>query len=61
MWWLNEEGHLKGLSKNIYYAEGFGGNTILVDSENDLVIVSRWLEPSKLSDFVNIVEQSINR
>jgi CubicO group peptidase (beta-lactamase class C family) len=61
MWWLNEENHLKNLSKKIYYAEGFGGNTILVDSENDLVIVSRWLEPSKLSDFVNIVERSINR
>ena len=61
MWWLNEEHHLKNLSKRIYYAEGFGGNTILVDSENDLVIVSRWLEPSKLSDFVNIVERSINK
>jgi CubicO group peptidase (beta-lactamase class C family) len=61
MWWLNEEDHLKNLSKKIYYAEGFGGNTILIDTENDLVIVSRWLEPSKLSDFVNIVERSINR
>lgn len=61
MWWLNEEGRLKNLSKKIYYAEGFGGNTILVDDENDLVIVSRWLEPSKLSDFVNIVERAINR
>lgn len=59
MWWLNEENHLKDVSKKIYYAEGFGGNTILVDKENDLVIVSRWLEPSKLSDFVNIVERSL--
>jgi CubicO group peptidase (beta-lactamase class C family) len=61
MWWLNEEDHLKNLSKKIYYAEGFGGNTILVDNENDIVIVSRWLEPSKLSDFVNIVERAIRR
>ena len=60
MWWLNEENRLKGLSKKIYFAEGFGGNTILVDNENDLVIVSRWLEPSKLSDFVNIIERSLN-
>jgi hypothetical protein len=61
MWWLNQENRLKGLSNKIYYAEGFGGNTILIDNENDLVIVSRWLEPSKLSDFVNMVERSIIR
>jgi CubicO group peptidase (beta-lactamase class C family) len=60
MWWTNEENHLKDLSKKIYYAEGFGGNFILIDNENDIVIVARWLEPSKLSDFVNIVVRSIN-
>ena len=61
MWWTNEDDRLKDLSKKIYYAEGFGGNTILIDHENDLVIVSRWLEPSRLSDFVNMVVSSINR
>jgi CubicO group peptidase (beta-lactamase class C family) len=61
MWWLNEDDRLKGLPKKIYYAEGFGGNTILIDNANDLVIVARWLEPSKLSEFVNIVERAITR
>jgi CubicO group peptidase (beta-lactamase class C family) len=61
MWWTNEDNRLKGLSNKIYYAEGFGGNTILIDNENDIVIVSRWLEPSKLSDFVKMVVSSINR
>jgi CubicO group peptidase (beta-lactamase class C family) len=51
MWWTNKENHLKDVSEKIYYAEGFGGNSIIVDNENDLVIVVRWLEPSKLSDF----------
>lgn len=61
MWWLNEENRLKGASKKVYYAEGFGGNSIVVDAEHDLVIVSRWLEPSKLPDLVNIVESSITQ
>ena len=60
MWWTNEEDHLKALSKKIYYAVGFGGNFILIDNENDLVIVARWLEPSKLSEFVNIIVSSVN-
>ena len=60
MWWTNKENHLKDVSEKIYYAEGFGGNSIIVDNENDLVIVVRWLEPSKLSDFVKMVVRSVN-
>jgi CubicO group peptidase (beta-lactamase class C family) len=59
MWWTNEEGALKGLSKNIYYADGFGGNYIIVDNEHDLVIVARWLDSGKLSEFVNLVIKSV--
>jgi CubicO group peptidase (beta-lactamase class C family) len=59
MWWTNAEDRFKGLSKNIYSAEGFGGNSIIVDTEHDLVIVARWLEPSKASDFVNLVLKAI--
>lgn len=54
MWWLNKKGnrHWEGLSENIYYAAGFGGNFIVVDKENDLVVVTRWLEPSKIGEFM---------
>ena len=33
MWWLNKKGnrHWKGLSEDIYYAAGFGGNFIVID------------------------------
>jgi len=55
MWWTNEEGRLGNVSKKIYSADGFGGNFIVVDSEHDLVIVARWLEPNKLSEFVQLV------
>lgn len=57
MWWLNKKGprHWEGVSENIYYAAGFGGNFIIIDKENDLVIVTRWLEPSKIGEFVKKV------
>ena len=54
MWWLNKKGdrHWEGLSEDIYYAAGFGGNFIVVDKEHDLVVVTRWLEPSKIGKFM---------
>jgi len=57
MWWLNKKGsrHWKGLSEDIYYAAGFGGNFIVIDKENDLVIVTRWLEPNKIGEFMTLV------
>lgn len=62
MWWLNKKGsrHWEGLSENIYYAAGFGGNFIVIDQENDLVIVTRWLEPSKIGEFMKLVNESID-
>lgn len=57
MWWLNKPGsrHWKGLSEEIFYAAGFGGNFIVVDRERDLVVVTRWLEPSQIEAFMNKV------
>lgn len=57
MWWLNKPGsrQWKGLSENIFYAAGFGGNFIVIDREKDLVIVTRWLEPSQIEEFMKKV------
>ena len=54
MWWLNTKGnrHWKGLSETIFYAAGFGGNFIVIDRENNLVVVTRWLQPSKIKEFM---------
>jgi CubicO group peptidase (beta-lactamase class C family) len=60
MWWTNEENRLKGSSKNIYYADGFGGNYIVIDEEHDLVIVARWIDSGKLGDLVKLVTSSID-
>ncbi|GMN10133.1 serine hydrolase [Croceitalea sp. MTPC9] len=62
MWWLNKKGnrHWEGLSENIFYAAGFGGNFIVIDKENNLVVVTRWLEPRKIGEFVTMVNASLN-
>jgi len=59
LWWTNAENALGDISKNIYYASGFGGNYIIVDNDHDLVIAVRWLEPAKLGEFVRLVISSV--
>lgn len=61
MWWLNAEGsrNMADLDKELFYAAGFGGNFIIVDQKNNMVIVTRWLEPSKLEEFLNLIYKHI--
>jgi CubicO group peptidase (beta-lactamase class C family) len=62
MWWLNK-GPRKWKEVNeefIYYAAGFGGNFIVIDKKNDLVIVTRWLEPNKVGSMVKLVMDAMN-
>jgi len=59
LWWTNEENQLGNVSKKIYYANGFGGNFIVVDSEHDLVIVARWLEPNKIGELTQLVIKAV--
>ena len=61
MWWLNSEGdrNMKKIDREIFYAAGFGGNFIVVDQKRKMVIVTRWLEPSKFEDFLNLVYKNL--
>ncbi|MBT8285138.1 MAG: serine hydrolase [Flavobacteriaceae bacterium] len=61
LWWLNTAGdrHWEGWSENLYYAAGFGGNFIVVDQEHDLVVVTRWLEPNKIEEFMSLLEKAL--
>ena len=59
MWWINTTKKWKDVSSEIYYAVGAGGNYIVIDNEHDLVVVARWMDDSKMGDFMNLVEQSI--
>ena len=58
MWWLDPNDtnlRMKALSPNGFYAAGFGGNYIVVEPDHDLVLVMRWLEPARASEFVSMV------
>jgi|TARA_B110000503_G_scaffold59511_1_gene94816 CubicO group peptidase (beta-lactamase class C family) len=58
MWWLNKKGinrFWEGVPQNIFYAAGFGGNYIVIIPDEDIVIVTRWLEPSQIGLFVKKV------
>ena len=61
MWWLNKKGsrYWEGLSEHLYYAAGFGGNYIVIDRENDIVVVTRWLEPSKIGQFMALLNAAL--
>ena len=55
MWWLNKKGTSRfweGVPENVFYAAGFGGNFIVIVPDEELVIVTRWLEPSQIRSFV---------
>ncbi|RIV46494.1 serine hydrolase domain-containing protein [Flagellimonas pelagia] len=60
MWWLNQNGprHWEGVPEHVFYAAGFGGNFIVVDQKTGLLIVTRWLEPSKIGEFVKQVYEA---
>jgi len=61
MWWINTSKRWKDVSSDLYYAAGFGGNYIVIDHANDLVVVTRWMDDSQMGAFMNLVEQSISQ
>ncbi|MGD1946962.1 MAG: serine hydrolase domain-containing protein [Croceivirga sp.] len=61
MWWLNRVGNRQwsGVNENVFYAAGFGGNFIVIDKENEIVVVTRWLEPSKIGELMKRVSAAV--
>lgn len=62
MWWLNKKGprHWENVSEDIYYAAGFGGNFIVVDRKHNVVVVTRWLEPRKIGEFMQTLTKALD-
>ena len=59
MWWLNKGARKwDGLPENIYYGAGFGGNYVVIIPDSNLVIVARWIDSSKIGDFVKKIVDS---
>lgn len=62
LWWLNQkEGtrYIPEAGEDMYYAAGFGGNFIVIIPQENMVIVTRWLEPKTFVPFVQHVIRSI--
>ena len=55
LWWLNHpesSRYVAEAGEDMYYAAGFGGNFIVVIPQHDLVVVTRWLEPKTMPEFI---------
>ena len=59
LWWLNTDGGWKGISPRVYYAAGYGGNYIIIDKQHDLVVVTRWIDDSKIAEMLQLVVKSV--
>ncbi len=60
MWWtLKGSTQWEGVPDHVYYAAGFGGNYIVVDEQNDLVIAVRWLNDRNVGEFVGKIYQAL--
>jgi CubicO group peptidase (beta-lactamase class C family) len=60
MWWLNSgPRRVPGWPESVFSAVGFGGKHVVIDQEHDLLIVVRWLEPSKMGGFFQLVAESL--
>ncbi|MEN8790535.1 MAG: serine hydrolase [Flavobacteriaceae bacterium] len=62
MWWLNTPGddRWEGAPDNLFSAQGFGGNYIVIDRKKQLVIITRWMEPAKMADFLKLLYQAMD-
>lgn len=61
MWWLlNGNTHWEGVPDHVCYAAGFGGNYIIADRQNDLLIVLRWIDSSILEEFTGKVYKALS-
>ncbi len=63
MWWTNvsDSFRFKGASKDLYYAAGFGGNYIIIDEVNDIVVVTRWMDDARVDEFYRMLLKAVER
>ena len=60
MWWLNTgfARYGKKISESTFAASGAGGNSVVIDPQKKLVIVTRWCED--VEGVVGLVSQAVN-
>ena len=58
-WWLNtDRKQYPNASAESFFALGSGGNMIWVDPAHDMVVVTRWLQPARLNEFIGKVMEA---
>jgi CubicO group peptidase (beta-lactamase class C family) len=58
LWWLNHKDssrYVAAAGEDMYYAAGFGGNFIIIIPKENMVVVTRWLEPKAMPSFLEKV------
>lgn len=58
LWWLNHpksSRYVADAGKDAYYAAGFGGNFIIILPQQNMVVITRWLEPKTMPIFLQKV------
>ncbi|MGB1448762.1 MAG: serine hydrolase domain-containing protein [Flavobacteriaceae bacterium] len=58
LWWLNHPDSTRFVpdaGRDMYYAAGFGGNFIIILPKENMVVVTRWLAPKQMSEFLEKV------
>lgn len=61
LWWLNTEKTWPALSTNVYSAQGYGGNYIVIDPDNELIVVTRWMDDTKMGDLLGLVMRALSK
>ena len=61
LWWLsrNRRGIFPAAPESSFFALGSGGNMIWIAPEDDLVVVTRWLDIPKLDGFISRVSAAL--
>jgi len=60
LWWLNTARKLMpGAPESSFFALGSGGNVIWIDSDHDLVVVTRWLDFGQLDALISRILESV--
>lgn len=60
LWWLNtDRKRYPAAPATSIFALGSGGNMIWVEPTRDLVVVTRWIQPARLNEFIGLVMEAL--